>query len=476
MVSIQSTLTGDLKNSIFDGIFANMFATLTGGLFLTGLALYLGMNEFMIGLLSAMPFLTTLFQLPTSYYLGIKNRRKAFTTYGALAARLIWLPILVIAVIPGLSVFSKSIVVLLLIFISQSFMSISFVSWLSWISDIVPDRIRGRFFGTRNMLCGAAGMAVMIIFGNLLDFLKSREMPAWGFSLVFILAVVFGLQSVYFLKKISDPFRPTAPDMPVPFRTGIFLPFKDTNFRKFLVFACTWSFSVYFASPFFTLYFLRELQFSYAFVAFLGSMAALSDLLGMHFWGRISDKVKNKAVIQVASWVVVFLPLAWAMVRPESRFIPILLHIVGGGFWAGINLCMNNLLFTIAPRENKPFYLAAYNIIGGLGAAAGPIMAGLVLGHLDGLSFEIARFQFVPLQLVFLTSTILRVLSSRLLLRKIIEPEAVEPVQLIRVVRNIRALNIASGFNHLLHPFVETFKEIQSDDADRVTLFFDRRR
>jgi len=126
MVSIQSTLTGDLKNSIFDGIFANMFATLTGGLFLTGLALYLGMNEFMIGLLSAMPFLTTLFQLPTSYYLGIKNRRKAFTTYGALAARLIWLPVLVIAVIPGLSVFSKSIVVLLLIFINPLCPSASF--------------------------------------------------------------------------------------------------------------------------------------------------------------------------------------------------------------------------------------------------------------------------------------------------------------------------------------------------------------
>lgn len=176
--------------------------------------------------------------------------------------------------------------------------------------------------------------------------------------------------------------------------------------------------------------------------------------------------MKNKAVIQVASWVVVFLPLAWAMVLPESRLIPILLHIIGGGFWAGINLCMNNLLFSIAPRENKPFYLAVYNIVGGLGAAVSPIVAGLILKHLDGFSFEIATFQFVPLQLVFFISTVLRVLSSRLLLRKIREPEAVEPIQLIRIVRNIRALNIASGFNHLLHPFVETVREIKTDDND----------
>ena len=59
-------LTDDLKNSIYDGMFANAFATLTGGVFLTGFALYLGMNEFMIGLVAAMPFMVTVFQLPVA--------------------------------------------------------------------------------------------------------------------------------------------------------------------------------------------------------------------------------------------------------------------------------------------------------------------------------------------------------------------------------------------------------------------------
>jgi hypothetical protein len=38
----------DLNCSICDGIFANMFATLTGGVFLTGFAIQLGMDEFML--------------------------------------------------------------------------------------------------------------------------------------------------------------------------------------------------------------------------------------------------------------------------------------------------------------------------------------------------------------------------------------------------------------------------------------------
>jgi len=61
-------LTDDLRNSIYDGMFANAFATLTGGVFITGFALYLGMNNFMIGVVASMPFIVTVFQVPTSYH------------------------------------------------------------------------------------------------------------------------------------------------------------------------------------------------------------------------------------------------------------------------------------------------------------------------------------------------------------------------------------------------------------------------
>jgi hypothetical protein len=58
--------TADLKNSIYDGMCANTFATLTGGVFLTSFAIYLEMDEFMIGPVASMPFLVTVFQVPAS--------------------------------------------------------------------------------------------------------------------------------------------------------------------------------------------------------------------------------------------------------------------------------------------------------------------------------------------------------------------------------------------------------------------------
>lgn len=61
----------DVRNVLCDGVFAHMFATLTGSLFLTDFARHLGMYEFEIGILASMPFIVTTFQLPISFFIFI---------------------------------------------------------------------------------------------------------------------------------------------------------------------------------------------------------------------------------------------------------------------------------------------------------------------------------------------------------------------------------------------------------------------
>jgi MFS family permease len=275
---MEPRLTHDQKNSIYDGMFANAFATLTGGVFLTGFALYLGMNDFMIGLMAAMPFMVTVFQLPAAYLSQKTGKRKQIAYWSAACARGLWLPILIVTLLPIASGSMKLLVILALIFLSHSFVSVSYVSWLSWIAELVPETIRGRFFGTRNMLSGAAGMIVMVAFGKLLDKLDGHTFEGLptGFSITFLSAVLFGMISLHFLSRISEPKHGTETASPISIRTLGYLPFKERNFRNFLTFTFLWSFSVYVASPFFTLYFLRDLRFIYGFVALLGMFSAIA--------------------------------------------------------------------------------------------------------------------------------------------------------------------------------------------------------
>lgn len=211
---------------------------------------------------------------------------------------------------------------------------------------------------------------------------------------------------------------------------------------------------MHFASPFFSLYFLRDLKFSYGFVAILGMVSAFADLIGMRIWGRVSDKVKNKAVIRLASWVAAFLPLAWVTVRPDNVVWPMIIHIVGGGFWAGITLCMNNMLLQISPREGRSSFLSIYHIAAGVGAASAPILSGFLVRNLAGVELEIFSWKLNPLQGVFLTSTVLRLLSLQFF-KYVHEPEEMTVGQMFRIIRSVRGLNMATGFNYLLHPFVD---------------------
>jgi hypothetical protein len=54
-------------------------------------------------------------------------------------------------------------------------------------------------------------------------------------------------------------------------------------------------------------------------------------------------------------------------------------------------------------------------------------------------------------------------LISLQLIRRIEEPEEVTVVQMLRVIRSVRGLNMTNGFNFLLHPFINVSEAIFED-------------
>jgi len=163
-----------------EGSVATVQITLTSGVFQTGFALYLGCNDFMIGVLAAIPAFAGLLQLVASYLAERYASRRAIVTVCALISRLLWLPMLLIPF-----VFPKDLwVAAFLIFtlIASVFSNIAAPIWMVWITDLVPSDIRGRYFGQRNMYAGVVGMLVAIAGGEFLDLVKTRldELEAPG--------------------------------------------------------------------------------------------------------------------------------------------------------------------------------------------------------------------------------------------------------------------------------------------------------
>jgi MFS family permease len=456
--SRPQTILKALRISIYDGVFAQSFAVLTGSIFLPAFALVLGASPFQIGLLASIVFFATLSQLPGAYLIEKHQQRKQLVLFSASTARVLWIPII-------LSSFwladSKPALVLnlltLLIISYHVFAHISGVSWLSWMSTLVPDEIRGRYFGLRNSALSLFTLLSTILGGYYLDWFKEEfpDLPMTrSFEILFGLAIVLGGISILFLLKQPEPAVETKSGNHL--RERLKAPLKDSNFRKLLRFAVFWSFGVNFASPFFLVYMLQDLQLSYTLVSIYTVSSAMADLLGMWAWGHFSDQLGNRAVIIINSFIATILPFIWiftdASLYAIFLFIP-LLHFIGGFSWAGYNLCSVNLVLRMAPKEGNSVYFAAWNTVNGISAGLGAVSGGLFSSLLHHFH-HILPFNFQSdLKYIFLLSALLRLISL-LGVRQIQEYPGSSVRRAIRVLRSIRSWTTMMGYHPALHFFI----------------------
>lgn len=454
-----------LIDSIFDGVFANIFGTLTGGIFLISFALYIGANELEIGLIASLPLLANSAQPFSSYIIEKTRRRKELCLKAAGIARGIWvLIILALLFYPGQEALSRLIYyIILIIAISSILASVSAVSWLSWMSDLVSENIRGRYFSKRNIFCGIAGLIVTLIGGRFLDYWKIHYHGnlSNGFILIFLLALLSGIMSLGYIKRMPEPAFTVHRERP-PFSKMISLTFQDENFKRYIFFTLIWSFSVHFVSPFFAVYMLQDLKLSYTFVAWLAVTSSLADILGMRLWGVLSDRFGNKPIISFNGYIASFVPFLWIFATAKTSGYLIFLHVLAGFFWAGINLCTSNLLLRISYREYKSVYISFYNAVSGVTAAVAPILGGMVALYTSQWGLKIFFVELKHLHFIFIISFLLRFLSITYF-KNIKEPEEVPVSKMIRVLRSIRGLNTLMGFNHLHHSFIEAKKKFKNE-------------
>src|SRR3989338_4719172 len=145
-----------MKYALYDGFFFQIFFTLTSS-FLTAFALYLGAGNTYIGVLNALPFLvSSVILIPIARYSENKAARKPVLVLISFFSRIAWLGIILIPF-----VFTQDPLLFLLIFVTASAIGDvgSRVNWVSIMSDVVPESVRGQYFGRRNVIMLLASIA-----------------------------------------------------------------------------------------------------------------------------------------------------------------------------------------------------------------------------------------------------------------------------------------------------------------------------
>ena len=166
--------------------------------------------------------------------------------------------------------------------------------WISLMGDLVPERKRGRFFGRRTRLATMTAFVSLVASGVVLHQFDAAGWTVFGFLAIFVVAAIARGVSVYHLSRMHEPGEAYASRPQPPQRISLRL-LRHSHARYFTLFLAAMQGAAAVAAPFFSVYMLRDLQFSYLqFMANTG-MAVLVQFLTLHTLGADQRRVRQPA-------------------------------------------------------------------------------------------------------------------------------------------------------------------------------------
>lgn len=378
-----------LRASFKDGIFAAVMLGVTEH-YVIPFALLMEATVQQVGWVSALPnWLGSISQLFAVPLIGWIGGRLKFLVRAVTAQAILLLFIGSLAWVE-LSYRLEFLLLLLVLFTVSG--GLAGPAWGSLMSDYIPLKRRGRYFGWRNRILGLVAVVSMVGAGLVLYSTRAPS-PSTGFFIIFLVGAVARFISARCIAQMRDvPMKKPTDD----FTFYMFVArFRESNFLKFIAFVATLTFSSYLASPFFAVFMLRDLQFSYFTYMVLQVASTLAGLIALPWWGRHADLVGNVRVLRLSGFMVTLIPILWLVTH--NLFYLTLLQMLGGFAWSGVTLSATNFIYDAVTPQKRIRCIGYFNVINGtalfFGAALGgffasrlPPLLGYSLHSLFGLS------------------------------------------------------------------------------------------
>lgn len=392
-----------LKYSVVDGVFYSAMVGF-GETYFIPLLVFIGATNSQVGIYSAAPQIgVALSQFLSIYIINKYRTRKRIIVTGA-SSQLIFLALM--AGFLGFGIlrpWSFIVMAVAYFFVNGAVIP----SWNSLIGDLTTPENRGAYFGRRNGLTQLVSFAAVLAAGGVLQVFTGRGAEAAGFIAIISLAFVSRCGSVYALSKHYEvPYIKTE---------GQEFSFYDfirrsphSNFAHFVFFVGLMSFAVHVSAPFFAVYMLRDLHFSYMEYTLAQGTFIATQFLAMRRWGPFSDKYGNRIVLRISATLLPVIPLCWLFSR--NFYAIVFFQFLSGLAWAGWALASANFIFdavTPPKRARCAAYMNFFNSMGiGVGSLTGAFLCTKLPAHINT---SVMNVTFISnLNYLFVISILLR--------------------------------------------------------------------
>jgi MFS family permease len=371
--------------------------------FLSIYAARMGANSFQIGMLGAMPAVVNLFfAIPASQWLQNRTIGKAvfWTSVFYRFGYLLLIPL------PWFFTDERQIWVMISLALLMGIPGTALaVGFNALFAEAVPGPWRAHVAGTRNVVLSVVYVITSIVCGAILN---TVPFPS-GYQIVFGIGFLGAAMSsfhLFFVRPLTltparrEDEKETPPAIMVSkaskasrFNLANLKSLRAdvwrTPFRRTLVVLLFFHLAQYLTIPLFPIYFVNILHLNDQQIGIGTAVFYLTVFIGSTQLARISNRWGHRTVTGIGVMMMSLYPI---LLSYSTGFVHYLgISLVGGFAWALVGGALANYLLEKIPGQDRPAYLAWYNII--LNAA---ILTGSLLGSTlaDEIGLGSALFLF----------------------------------------------------------------------------------
>ena len=306
-VQLPVKIRRSLNFIVLGNIMGNAHGLICGGgtAAMIGLATELGANDMIFGIMSAIPQVAALLQLPFSVLGNRTHKRKKYMLTLGVFSRALWLLFgLIPYILPMTSALVQLWTIIFLLGISSCCGAVINVCWFPWMSDLTPLSIRGRFLSIRESVLAAANVILGLIVANVLDALPADT----RYAIIFLVGGTFGMLDMLSFGFCEEVY--SAPPKKQDMFGAVGQVLKNKMFMKLVVMWTAWSFTANLSGVYLNPYSMNEMGLSFMqIMIFCNIAAAVVGIFVMPKWGKMIDLFGCRNVMLVTCDAASMTPL-----------------------------------------------------------------------------------------------------------------------------------------------------------------------
>ena len=409
-----------MRKYTYAGSMSSIWMMLISGIFFFQFGTMVGMSNFQWGLLAGISSCLMPAQIVSAMVAQRTGKRKMVWFCLAIAERSLKLIGILLALwLWHIGWSGASIVLIVIVCLSNLLGMMHAPPWMSWMADVIPEDSHGAFWGRRTAWIALSVIATTVPAALLIDEVP-EDQKINAMLAVFGFATVIGLLDLIIHGSIPEPTP--AESRGQKFIHEILKPFQDHKFRPWLVFHTCWSFGLYLGGVLFIPFALNEMGLKSNLLGVTLAITCLGFAGGLTggLTGKLVDKRGVKRVIFWGHLVWAFLPAMWLMATPETA----LYWLGAGSLISGVacsaaNTAANKLVTRVPPPELRAVYVAVSSSVGSLAGGLGGIAAGVIMYFFQESVIATPIGVISGFKVLFLISLCLRISTTVLLIPRI---------------------------------------------------------